>query len=491
MGAFSICRNRGVGMAGKALNKTNLLALGAETLADLLLEAVKGDAARQRKLRMALAAGQGPETVAADVRKRFASIRRGRSFISRQSQKKLGQELRGLVRLIEERVAPDAPDIAFDLLWAQLHLAAGIHDRTDDSWGTIGDAMSDAMEAIARLSPALTKDPATLAEDIFDAVSGDGYGAFDHAVPALAEALGDAGLARLKTLAETAREAPLGDGDLILYAFIADRSQREARARAARNRTIEMILQDIADLQGDVDAWLARYSPEQLTFHTIAPQAAARLLEAGRADEALALVEGALPNDDPWSDKAELDDAHFACLEALGRTDDLRAALWRRFEARLCPAALRRHLKLLPDFDDVEAEDAARRHVAAFRPVEAALAYCQAAPDMALAAEIVLARHAEIDGDAYEVLTPLAEALSGSHPLAAVLLWRSMIDFALTRARSGRYGHAARHLDACAAAEGAITDHAGHPSHDDYLRTLRSAHGRKSGFWARVGGLSG
>ncbi|WP_369820195.1 DUF6880 family protein, partial [Thioclava sp. SK-1] len=59
-------------MAGKSLNKANLTALGAEVLADLLLEAVKGDAARQRRVRMALAADDGPETVAADIRKRFA-----------------------------------------------------------------------------------------------------------------------------------------------------------------------------------------------------------------------------------------------------------------------------------------------------------------------------------------------------------------------------------------------------------------------------------
>ncbi len=474
-------------MAGKALNKANLMALGPETLADLLLETVKGDAARQRRVRMALAADQGPETVAADVRKRFAAIRRGRSYISRKSQKKLGQELADLVQLIEAQVAPDAPDMAFDLLWAQLHLAAGIHERTDDSWGTIGDVMHDAMEAIARLAPSLTKDPEALADDVFEAVSVDGYGAFDHAVHALAEALRDTGLARLKALAEAAREAPLTDADRVLYDFITDPAQREARARAARDRTVEMILQDVADLQGDVDAWLARYTPEQLTFHTIAPDAAARLLEAGRPEEALQLVEGALPNDDLWLDKADLDEAHFACLEALGRTDDLRAALWRRFETRLCPIALRRHLKLLPDFDDIEAEDAARRHVATFQPIEAALVYGLQAPDLPLAAEIVLTRHAEIDGDAYEVLTPLAEALAPSHPLAAVLLWRSMIDFALTKARSGRYTHAARHLASCAATDAAILDYAGHPTHDDYLRALRSAHGRKSGFWGRTG----
>lgn len=475
-------------MAGKALNKANLLTLGADVLADLLLESVKGDAARQRRVRMALAAEQGPETIAADVRKRFAQIRRGRSYISRKAQKTLAKELSDLTQLIETGIAPDAPDLAFDLLWAQLHLAAGIHERTDDSWGTIGDVMRDAMDAISRIAPSLTKDPKGLAEDVFEAVSVDGYGAFDHAVHALAEALGDTGLGHLKALSGAARSAPLTEADLILYEFITDPAQREDRARVARDRTVEMILQDVADLQGDVDAWLARYTPEQLTFHTIAPEAATRLLAAGRAEEALRLVEGALPNDH-WFHSPDLDEAHFACLEALGRRDDLRNALWARFEKRLCPDALRRHLKLLPDFEDIEAEDAARNHVLTFPVIDAALAYCLQVQDMSLAAQLVLSRHAEIDGDAYDILTPLADASVATHSLAAVLLWRSMIDFALTKSRSGRYGHAARHLASCATADMAIPAYDGHPTHAEYLNGLKANHARKASFWERVADL--
>ena len=249
-----------------------------------------------------------------------------------------------------------------------------------------------------------------------------------------------------------------------------------------------MILQDVADAEGDVDSWLAQYSPEQLTYSTIAPSAATRLLAAGRPEDALRLIETALPGDsgDPWFDTPDLDEAHFACLEALGRKDDLRAALWSRFERRLCPDALRRHLKLLPDFEDIEAEDAARRIVLAYKPVEEALAYCLQAPDLPLAAELIEARSEEIDGDAYEILTPLADALVPSHPLAAVLLWRAMIDFALGKARSGRYGHAARHLMDCAAADAEIIDYGIHLSHADYLEVLRKAHARKSAFWERL-----
>lgn len=475
-------------MAGKALNKANLMALDRSVLADLLLEAVKGDAARQRRVRMALAVDQGPEAVAADVRKRFATIRRGRSYISRTSQKKLGQELEDLVRLVESQVANDAPDLAFDLLWAQLHLAEGIFERTDDSWGTIGETMRAAMAALGGLAERMTVDAEALAESVFDAMVADGYGAFDNAVEALAPALGDTGLTTLKAKAEAARDAPLAPGGMAIYDYISNPAEQRARALASRNRTLDIILQDVADQQGDVDTWLAQYTPEQLTYHTIAPAAASRLLDAGRAEEALARIETAVAGyDNDWLDPREMDNVHFACLQALGRTDDLRAALWRRFEKRLCPHALRHHLKLLPDFEDIEAEDAARQVVLTYASVDRALAYCLEVRDLSLACAVIDARLPEIDGDAYEVLTSLADALSPEHPLHAVLLWRAMIDFALTRNRKGRFGHAARHLASCAAADAFITDYGPHPPHTAYFQTLSERHTRKASFWESFG----
>ncbi len=475
-------------MAGKALNKTNLVALGAETLADLLLEAVKGDAARQRRVRMALSAEQGPQDAAADIRKRMAAIRRGRSFIGRPAQRTLARELTDMIGVIETRVGALTPDTAFDLLWALLHLAPAIHERTDDSLGTIGAVMDDAMQAIARLAPRLTLDPETLADAVYDALSDNGYGQVDHAIPALAEALGETGLTRLRTRAEAAQDTAPTEAELERYAFVADPVRQADLARDSRDLTLKIILQDVADLQGDVDAWLARYTPEQLTFHTIVPEAATRLLAAGRAPEALALVETCLARQtDRWFDMPELDEAHFDCLAALGREDDLRAALWARVEARLCVPTLRRLLARLPDFEDDEALHQAQARVLAHPDIVTALAFCLTWPDIRLAVRLVMNRAEELDGDAYEILTPMAEALAAEHPLAAVLIWRSMILFALEKARSGRYGHAARHLLACATADARIADYGEHPDHAAFVTALRATHGRKSGFWSRVG----
>ncbi len=224
-----------------------------------------------------------------------------------------------MVRLGERQVAPEAPDLAFELLWAQLHLAEGICERTDDSRGTIGDAMRAAMKAIRTLSERMTANPEALGESVFNASVADGYGAFDNAVEALAPALADTGLALLKVKAEIAREAPLAPGDTAFYGYISDPAEQKARAIAARKGSLDIILQDVADHRGYVDIWLVQYTPEQLTYHTIAPAAAARLLQAARAEEALALIEKAVEgHDTDWRDLCEMDNVHFDCLQALG-----------------------------------------------------------------------------------------------------------------------------------------------------------------------------
>ena len=73
--------------------------------------------------------------------------------------------------------------------------------------------------------------------------------------------------------------------------------------------------------------------------------------------------------------------------------------------------------------------------------------------------------------------------LDQRYPLVATLTLRAMIDFALEKARSKRYGHAARHLQTCEYLSKRIDDWVGHPDHEAYLASLKLRHGRKTAFW--------
>jgi hypothetical protein len=62
-----------------------------------------------------------------------------------------------------------------------------------------------------------------------------------------------------------------------------------------------------------------------------------------------------------------------------------------------------------------------------------------------------------------------------------------MIDFSLTKSRSSRYGHAARHLRECAGFASVIADYGLFETHDAYVARLRREHGKKTAFWSLVG----
>ena len=79
---------------------------------------------------------------------------------------------------------------------------------------------------------------------------------------------------------------------------------------------------------------------------------------------------------------------------------------------------------------------------------------------------------------------PAAEALEARHPLAATVIRRALIDFALTEARTTRYRHAARHLLECQSLAGQIEDFGIFEGHEAYRARLEAEHGRKVSFWS-------
>jgi hypothetical protein len=87
------------------------------------------------------------------------------------------------------------------------------------------------------------------------------------------------------------------------------------RARRQSQSTASIIHADIADLQGDVDAYMARYSAEQLSYGTITPDFARRLIDAGRLEEALVIIQRVRAADEGKSFRAsryELDKNNLA-----------------------------------------------------------------------------------------------------------------------------------------------------------------------------------
>ncbi len=117
----------------KTLNAKNLEDLGAERLAELLIEISSGNAASKRRLRLELAGTLSPAEVAREVRKRLSTIARTRSFVDWQNQKALVEDLETQRRAIVDQVGRADPAEALDLMWRFLELANRVFERCDDS----------------------------------------------------------------------------------------------------------------------------------------------------------------------------------------------------------------------------------------------------------------------------------------------------------------------------------------------------------------------
>jgi tetratricopeptide (TPR) repeat protein len=474
------------------LNAKNLEALGAPRLAELLIELSTGDAAAKRRLRLELVGTGSTEDVAREIRKRLTTIAKARSYVDWQKRKALVKDLDTQRRAIVKQVAKTDPATALELMWRFLGLASSVFERCDDSSGTVIAVFDKAVENLGEIATAAQPDPARLADEVFQALTDNGFGQYDGLIGVLAPALGPEGLEHLKSRMVVLAGQPVGrpsgakrqvSGYGLSGPVYADEVKERSRLSTAR-----LALMAIADAQGDVDAFISLYEQKARKVPKVAAEIARRLLTAGRSEEAWHTIEAAEPRSG-GRDAPDLDwvDARIGVLEALGRAEEAQAARWSAFELALSAEHLRAYLKRLPDFEDMEAEDRALAHVERHTSLLHALAFLVSWPALARAAALVLRRAKEIDGDHYEVLTPAADALSGKHPLAATLVLRAMIDFALSHSRASRYRHAARHLLECESLASYVPDWGTVEPHDAYVARLKKQHARKSAFWSLVG----
>jgi hypothetical protein len=472
----------------KTVTLDNLTALGAERLATILIELAESDTEVKRRLRLELAAQSGGDTIAAEIGKRITALRSARSFIDWQKRRDFVKDLDLQRAMIVDRVAQSRPDLALDLMWRFMDLAEPVLNRVDDSNGSVGDVFRAACEDLGAIAVKAKPDPVSLADRVFAAVVANDYGVFDGLVTIMLPALGDAGAAHLKDR---------------LTRALADRSTKAGK-RNYHALVVRSALQALADGQGDVDAYIALVPPEERRMPHQGTEIGRRLLAAGRATEALAVLERARPkrstaqtarDDDLFptgfpSDNA-WEETYIEALEATEKKDEAQRLRWAAFEQRLSANQLRAYLKRLPDFEDVEAEERAMKHALGFRSFSAALGFLTEWPDQARAAQLVLARASEIDGNLYYLLDPAARLIEGKHPLAATLLRRAMIEDTLEGAKSTRYKHAARHLLECQSLAPSIKDFGVFETHEAFVSRLRAEHGRKTGFWAQVSEVSG
>lgn len=464
-----------------------LAALGAERLAEIL-HGIAGDDPQLRR-RLEEAIRQSPPTRAkpagamlGSIERRIAALEEMDGYRDWRGAASLGADIDTLRQDIVESVLPVDAEAAASRLEQLVDLGDFLFETSDDSDGEISGALRTVVEDWGRAwAQVVGRDPDTVAEIVFDAFTEDEYGVLDEAIPAFAEALGVEGLAALEVRFRAAlNEAPDPDDQDEDDDDDDDAGDDHDNWRAGwQRRMLFRGLRDIADVRGDVDAFIAAHE-DAGTARAYAVEIAERLHRAGRSEEALRWLE--LP-DRRRGFAEDMTDLHVGILEALGRSDDARMVLWQTFERTLAFEYYRDFRERIPEPERDRIRQRAIDLVLGHDDVRRVLAFLIEADALAEAEDLVLRRAADLHGRDYWNLRPAAKALARDHPAGAVLLYRVLTEAVLSAGKSQYYRYAIGDLrEATLLAEG-VDDWKGIEPHESFLGRLRAEHSRKWSFW--------
>ena len=473
-----------------SLTAENLAALGAGRLAALMMELSETEPSVRKRLVLAVAERGGPAAMIKAIDRRLSALASSHGPIPWEKERAYAAEIDGLRGAITRSLAPLDAAAAAKRLGRLIQLAPRVFERVDDSNGSFGDIFRSVVEDLAAVWGQIGEhDGEQLADEALSLIVGDRYGVCDELVMEAAPALGAAGLAALARRATAAMaEAP---------------QTTQARGRDWSKHQLGQILSDVADAQGDVDAFISVRSGDEVGYAD-ALGIASRLIGASRAAEALFWLDKAVARPSRalsvgdgagassvvqrrYPLETERECLRIDALEQLGRRTEAQAVRWRLFEQTLSVGLLRAYLRALPDFEDDAALDRAFDLASRHPNTMEALTFLTQWPNLAAAAELTLGRASELDGRDYHILNAAAGALSDAQPLAATLIHRRMIDSVLERAASQSYVYAAKNLATCAQLGGEVDwSTSAWPSHADYVADLHARHGRKRGFWSLV-----
>jgi hypothetical protein len=279
----------------KTLNAKNLESLGAQRLAELLIDVSTSNAA-------------------------------------------LIEDLEAQRRAIVNQIANTDRSESHELMWRFMALANSIFERCDDSSGMVIGVFHAACRDLGEIALAAQVDPEELAGRVFNALNENDYGQYDELIEVLSPALGSPGLEQLKErfleLSKAPPERPKDKDRKVIGWSTGGPLYADEIADRRRQSTIRLALQEIADAQGDVDAFIAQQSEKSRTVPSVASEIARRLLNTGRLEEAWTAI-NAIDESKPGWIPFEWEEVRLDVMEALGRKDDAQSFRWQCFERRL------------------------------------------------------------------------------------------------------------------------------------------------------------
>jgi hypothetical protein len=440
--------------------KRRLIELGAEALAEVLLElAVSDDAANDLVERMIAT----PKDNVKRYKAKLAGLRRRRRFVPWGKSSALAREL---IALLEDlRSGVEDPRTGVELVTSFYEADDAILGQCDDSSGNVGDVFQFVARDLFVSYATRCEDKEWLGDLVLRVQQTDDYGVRDVLMDSAAQYLPEPVLRsiieRLQYSADRETDEIRKRHFLIPIESLAkqlkDAPLFEKTRIASWGKLSTAACIDIARVYLEADdpmtalSWLERI-PEEETFHS------------GDRNHLLNDVYGRLGQREKQTEIAWKIFRGYRCPDTLG---DLLGAIGE--EER--QGVIAGETELILKSEELSHSDAA--FMIEMGRMDEAEGY-------------LLARADQLDGGFYGSLLPLGKAMEADgRRLAATVIYRALLDSILERGQTKAYLYGARYLRKLDRLAEAIDDWADVEPHADYVTELREAHGRKSSFWSR------
>lgn len=464
-------------MAKKAVvkfDKKGLSSLGAEKLAEILLQEAAANKPLKIRLQAAIAGELGSAKICAMIDKRLDQIEKSTSRITAARSRDMAVELSGLVRTIHAELGSTdrlaASERMLRLVAMQVLLVHRLYDRSAKLEKFFEQTNDAAVSLVTELTSAeqLTLVPAIEKMRSAD-LSSEQDGFFTRLMAALTVEAAEAWKSFLQKVPPKNRTYPSALGLLQLLAQKQGDFKRMSALEELKPEMFQNSLQMAqllfeAEQFEDALVW-ARRKPKGMHMIYVGGIRAAAGPEYGARERKLLETE---------------------ILDRLKRRDEAQKLRWDVFCESFDVDMLRQYLSKLDDFAEFDEMDRAMALVMQDKNIYKALLFLVKWPKLDLAARYIIDHAKDWDGRYYELLSPVTAALSEEYPDAATVLDRALLSDILNRNLSSAYEFAVQCLAELEAMSSRISDDASLPTHAQFMHSLRVKHGKKYSFWMLV-----
>ncbi len=450
--------------------KEKLADIDADTLRDFIFGLYLQYPALSDRIE-ALTLVNDPVALTSVMRKRIASLKRGRRFIEYRASFDFARELEATLADIESGLLERSPEHAFDLLDRFLATAESVLSRVDDSGGAVGEVYRQAVLLWLAAAAGWRDANIDWLERVDQLYQQNDYGVLDPLLPNAHLLLTPDQLKQLAWRYENALRRALKSPEQ------EDKVNFVALHSGVALGQIADALHDPALYERSV--LIHSPQPNHLQLKSICE----KYLQYEQPESAMRYLNQA------WERRFEHDRLKLldkVCVQ-MGDRKQLKVIRSRLFQSEQSYASFKRYLEVL---DEDEKEKARRSAINQAEKGDDILRSSDLLLNLGQtgsAQSLVLARHQELAECFYDGLLRLAKAFEKADcDLAATACYRALLLDILAQARSKAYGYGARYFKKLEALAKRIKVFKPLSTHHAYVEQLRSAHGRKKSFWAQL-----